>query len=215
MFEYVWTSERLLHVFLSLQIISNHELHVCWTAENWSKHQDYDLFRKELPKLRQNEAAAEVVLARPSYCIMLIHIVSYCILTSMIQLWLLMSFCPWLCPLSTRDLSEEQVASISLAFEPFEAESVLKKLAELLCRAVRPWEPLSFQTFVSIGSVLWCRFSVQRCRLEKVTHVVSWCCKLSCKEFPEGPQEKLEFLLGLEKIQAILTWIARMILKVS
>jgi hypothetical protein len=37
-----------------------------------------------------------------------------------------------------RDLSEEQVASISLAFEPFEAESVLKKLAELLSRAVRP-----------------------------------------------------------------------------
>jgi hypothetical protein len=39
---------------------------------------------------------------------------------------------------------------------------VLKKLAELLSRAVRPWELLSFQAFVSIGSVLWCRFSVQR-----------------------------------------------------
>ena len=42
------------------------------------------------------------------------------------------------CPLSMRDLSEEQVTIISLDFEPFEAEAVLKKLAELLCRAVRP-----------------------------------------------------------------------------
>ena len=37
-----------------------------------------------------------------------------------------------------QDLFEEQVVSISLDFEPFEAESVLKKLADLLCHAVRP-----------------------------------------------------------------------------